>query len=118
MPPDQSHRFNQWSLVGQTIGVDIPFYQPKAVFIDQNEGALPEQNQFNISIVDRTELQINDLDFQLKELKKRKIRLEGELTQISPSAPTTLADGSVVLGDADRLRAVQSQLRQFKSIYH
>ena len=92
--------------------------QKIADFKEQNEGALPEQNQFNISIVDRTELQINDLDFQLKELKKRKIRLEGELTQISPSAPTTLADGSVVLGDADRLRAVQSQLRQYKAVYH
>ena len=92
--------------------------QKIAEFKEQNEGALPEQKQFNISIVDRTELQINDLDFQLKELKKRKIRLEGELTQISPSAPTTLADGSVVLGDADRLRAVQSQLRQLQAVYH
>ena len=88
-----------------------------ADFKEQNEGALPEQNQFNVSIVDRTELQINDLDIQLKELKKRKIRLEGELTQISPSAPTTLADGSVVLGDADRLRATQSQLRQYEAVY-
>ncbi len=92
--------------------------QKIAEFKALNEGALPEQKQFNISIADRTELQINDLDFQLKELKKRKIRLDGELTQISPSAPTTLADGSVVLGDADRLRAVQSQLRQLKAVYH
>lgn len=91
--------------------------QKIAGFKEQNKGALPEQNQFNISMVDRTESQINDLDFQLKELKKRKIRLEGELTQISPSAPTTLADGSVVLGDADRLRAIQSQLRQIQAIY-
>ncbi|MDG2473586.1 MAG: hypothetical protein P8M71_10815 [Pseudomonadales bacterium] len=91
--------------------------QKIAEFKEQNKGALPEQNQFNTSMVDRTESQINDLDFQLKELKKRKIRLEGELTQISPSAPTILADGSVVLGNADRLRALQSQLRQIQSVY-
>ena len=30
----------------------------------------------------------------------------------------TLADGSVVLGNADRLRAVQSQLRQLQAVYH
>ena len=29
MPPDQAHRFNQWSLVGQRIGVDVPVYQPQ-----------------------------------------------------------------------------------------
>lgn len=91
--------------------------QKVAEFKEQNEGALPAQNQFNMSVVDRTESQINDLDFQSKELKKRKIRLEGDLTQISPSAPTTLADGRVVLSDADRLRAIQSQLRQYEAVY-
>ena len=29
MPPDQAHRFNQWSLVGRRIGVDVPVYQPQ-----------------------------------------------------------------------------------------
>lgn len=91
--------------------------QKIADFKEKNEGALPEQKQFNISVIDRTDSQINDLDFQIKELKKRKIRLEGDLTQISPSAPTMLADGSVVLGEADRLRAVQSQLRQYQTVY-
>ena len=41
--------------------------QKIAEFKEQNKGALPEQNQFNTSMVDRTESQINDLDFQLKK---------------------------------------------------
>ena len=69
-------------------------------------------------MVDRTELQINDLDFQIKELQKRKIQLEGDLTQISPSAPTMLSNGQMVLGEADRLKALQSQIRQYESVYH
>jgi succinoglycan biosynthesis transport protein ExoP len=89
-----------------------------AFFKEKNKGALPEQNQFNLSVVDRTELQINDLDFQIKELQKRKIQLEGDLTQISPSAPTMLSNGQMVLGKADRLKALQSQIRQYESIYH
>ena len=89
-----------------------------AIFKEQNKGALPEQNQFNLSVVDRTELQINSLVYQLKELKKRKTQLDGDLTQISPSAPTMLSNGQMVLGEADRLKAIQSQLRQYESAYH
>ena len=89
-----------------------------AYFKEQNKGALPEQNQFNLSVVDRTELQINSLVYQLKELKKRKAQLDGDLTQISPSAPTMLSNGQMVLGEADRLKAIQSQLRQYESAYH
>jgi polysaccharide biosynthesis transport protein len=89
-----------------------------ALFKESNKGALPEQNQFNLGVVDRTELQINDLDFQIKELQKRKIQLDGDLTQLSPSAPTMLSNGQMVLGDADRLKALQSQIRQYESVYH
>ena len=89
-----------------------------AYFKEQNKGALPEQNQFNLSVVDRTELQINSLVYQLKELKKRKAQLNGDLTQISPSAPTMLSNGQMVLGEADRLKAIQSQIRQYESAYH
>ena len=89
-----------------------------AIFKEQNKGALPEQNQFNLGVVDRTGLQIDGLTYQLKELKKRKVQLDGDLTQISPSAPTMLSNGQVVLGEADRLKAMQSQMRQYESAYH
>ncbi len=88
-----------------------------ARFKEQNKGALPENSQFNVGVVDRTELQITDTEFQLKELEKRKIQLEGDLVQLSPSAPVVLATGETVLGDADRLKALQSQLRQAEASY-
>lgn len=88
-----------------------------ASFKERNEGALPELNQFNMSVVDRTELQINDLTFQSKELEKRKIQLEGDLTQVSPTAAVVLSTGQTVLGEADRLKALQSQLRQYEAAY-
>lgn len=88
-----------------------------AEFKELNKGALPELNQFNMSVVDRTESQINDLTFQIKELEKRKIQLVGDLTQLSPTAPVVLSSGQTVLGDADRLKALQSQLRQYEATY-
>jgi len=89
-----------------------------AIFKEQNKGALPEQNQFNLSVVERAGMQINGLTYQLKELKKRKTQLEVDMTQLSPSAPTMLSNGQMVLGEADRLKAIQSQIRQFESTYH
>ena len=89
-----------------------------AAFKEENEGALPAQNQFNLSVVDRTDLQLSSLGFQLKELKKRRMELEGQLSQVSPTAPITLSNGQMVLGDADRLSALQSQVRQYESVYH
>jgi len=88
-----------------------------ALFKEQNKGALPEQNQFNFSVVERTQLQIDSLDFRIKELHKRKIQLDADLLQISPSAPTMLSNGQMVLGESDRLKALQSQRRQFESVY-
>ena len=89
-----------------------------AIFKEQNKGALPEQNQFNLSVVERAGMQINGLTYQLKELKKRKTQLEVDMTQLSPSAPTMLSNGQMVLGEADRLKAIQSQIRQYESTYH
>ena len=88
-----------------------------ALFKEQNKGALPQQNQFNLSVVERTALQIDSLDYRIKELQKRKIQLDADLLQISPSAPTMLSNGQMVLGESDRLKALQSQLRQFESVY-
>lgn len=88
-----------------------------AAFKEKNNDALPELNQFNMTVVDRTELQLNELTFQIKELEKRKIQLEGDLTQISPTAPVILSSGETVLGDVDRLKALQSRLRRSEAAY-
>ncbi|MDB4528440.1 hypothetical protein N9193_00845 [Pseudomonadales bacterium] len=84
---------------------------------ENNKGALPEADQFNRSVVDRTESQINDLSYMIEEWKKLKIQLESDLTQLSPNAPVLLSSGQTVLGEADRLKALQTQLRQASAAY-
>lgn len=88
-----------------------------AAFKEKHKGAMPAQNQFNLNVVDRSDLQVSSLEFQLNQLKKRKLEIEGQLSQISPTAPITLSNGQMVLGDADRLSALRSQERQFESVY-
>ena len=89
-----------------------------AEFKEKNAGALPDQNAYNTTIVDRTVAQIDTLVFQLSELKKRKLSLESELTQLNPNAPVILSTGQAVLGESDRLKALQTQLRQGEARYN
>lgn len=88
-----------------------------AAFKELNAGSLPEQKQFNQGVVDRSERTIDGLTFQLSELQKRKIELESDLAQLSPNAPVVLATGQTVLGDADRLKSLQTQLSYLEARY-
>ena len=88
-----------------------------AEFKQQNKGALPDAKQFNLSVVERTESQLSSLVFMQKELEKKKFTLESDLSVLSPYAPVTLATGQTVLGDADRLKALQTQLRSVEAAY-
>lgn len=88
-----------------------------AEFKDENKASLPEYNQYNLSIIDRTERELLENSLRLKELEKNRLRLEGDLLQASPYAPTVLASGQQVLSDYDRLKALESDYRRKSAIY-
>lgn len=88
-----------------------------AVFKEDNEGSLPELYQYNLSVIDRTERELLENSLRLKELEKRKVQLEGELSQISRYAATVLPTGERVLSDYDRLKSLESEYRRKAAIY-
>lgn len=88
-----------------------------ATFKEQHEGSLPELYDFNINTVSRTERELLEIDIRIQELQKRKIQLSSELAQISPTAPVALASGQMVLGDADRLKALETEYRRESARY-
>jgi len=88
-----------------------------AEFKALNKGALPELYQFNLSKVDRTEQEISDINIRLQQLEKDRIRLSAELLQLAPSAPTVLGSGEIVLSDADKLEAINSEYRSLILVY-
>lgn len=88
-----------------------------AAFKRDNEGALPELYQYNMSVIERTTSELNDARTRLSELEKRKLELQGNMVQLSPYAPTVLQTGESVLSDPDRLRAMQSEYRAKSSQY-
>ena len=101
------------SLNSELLTLEVRLAEFKAL----NKGALPELHQFNLSVVERTEREISDVNLRLQVLEKNRIRLSAELAQLSPTAPTVLSTGETVLSDVDRLKAMQSEYRIKSALY-
>jgi uncharacterized protein involved in exopolysaccharide biosynthesis len=91
--------------------------QKLANFKARNEGALPELYQYNLNVIERSDMELNDAKSRLGELQKRKLDLQANMTQISPYAATDLPDGQKALSDPDRLKALQSDYRNKSALY-
>lgn len=86
-------------------------------FKHNNEGALPELNQYNLSVIERSDMELNESKTRLLELQKRKLEIQANMTQISPYAATDLPNGTKALSDHDRLKALQSDFRAKSALY-
>jgi uncharacterized protein involved in exopolysaccharide biosynthesis len=86
-------------------------------FKQSNEGALPELSQYNMSVVERSDAELNDSRARLAELQKRKLELAANMAQISPYAATELPTGERALSNQDRLKALQSEYRNKSALY-
>lgn len=101
-----------------TLNTHIMEIQEKlAKFKEANEGALPELSQYNLSVVERSDAELNSSRERLTELQKRKVELQANMAQISPYAATELPTGEKALSDHDRLKALQSEFRNKSALY-
>jgi protein tyrosine kinase modulator len=79
-----------------------------AKFKEKNVGRLPELMQLNMSLMERTEQQFEDVERQIASDKERKIYLESQLAQLQPYT-----------GDSPeaQLRALQDQYLSASAVY-
>lgn len=91
--------------------------QKLSEFKAANEGALPELSQYNLSVVERSNSELNDARAHLSEVQKRKLELQSNMSQISPYAATELPTGERALSNQDRLKALQSDYRNKSALY-
>ena len=91
--------------------------QKLADFKEKNESSLPELQQLNISLMDRTEQQLLDTNRQLSAAADRIVYLEAELTQIEPNMTTFSATGQRIYGSRDRLKSLQAEFVGLKARY-
>jgi succinoglycan biosynthesis transport protein ExoP len=98
------------SAEAERLGQHISELETKlAAFKEKNIGRLPELNQFNLSVMDRTERELNDVNNQLQSLADRKFYLDGQLAQIDPQSTMIGSDGQKIMDPATRLKALRSE---------
>lgn len=88
-----------------------------SAFKQANEGALPELYQYNLNVIERVDMELNESKSRLLELQKHKLELQSNMAQISPYSATDLPNGERALSDHDRLKALQSDYRNKSSLY-
>ncbi len=88
-----------------------------AEFKEKNAASLPELQQLNMQLMDRSEQQIIEVDRQINALTERKLYLSAELAQINPNSDSFSVSGERIYGTEDRLKVAQSKYVALKARY-
>jgi len=88
-----------------------------AAFKEQHADSLPEMSDLNLQIRERLTRELRDINARLRSLDERIIYLEAEKAQISPRDAIYGEDGRRILGPADRLQLLETELISAKGRY-
>ncbi|MCU7932388.1 MAG: lipopolysaccharide biosynthesis protein [Candidatus Thiodiazotropha sp. (ex Codakia rugifera)] len=88
-----------------------------ATFKEQNINNLPELQQLNIQLMERNERELSETNQQIRNLEERKIYLQSELAQMSPTSDLYNSSGNRVMGAEDRLKAMQTEYLALSTRY-
>jgi polysaccharide chain length determinant protein (PEP-CTERM system associated) len=80
-----------------------------ATFKEQHVSNLPELQQLNIQLMERNERELSDINQQIRNLDERRIYLQSELSQMSPTSDLYNSTGNRVMSTEDRLKALQTE---------
>lgn len=88
-----------------------------AVFKESHASSLPELQHLNMTLMDRTEQQLVDVDRQINAAKERKLYLQAQLAQINPNTSLYSATGERIYGAEDRLKAKEAEYVTLSASY-
>jgi len=88
-----------------------------AAFKKGNVERLPELTNLNLELMNRTELQLDQLTTQLQSLQQQRVYLESELAQQKPSTQMISETGERILGPADRLKVMETEFTPLAARY-
>lgn len=91
--------------------------QKLATFKEQNVDRLPDLMQLNFQLMDRTELELREVDARLRSLDEQRVYLESQLAQISPTSAVFAQTGERIMSPADRLKALRTELASAEAVY-
>ncbi len=86
-------------------------------FKQKNQARLPEQEQLNTQVSERTEMDLRDAENRIAAIESQRVLLQAQLAQINPTMQVFSDTGLRVMNAEDRLRALKSQLAGYKARY-
>lgn len=86
-------------------------------FKSRNSGRLPELAQLNMSMRDRTDSEILDLDRQLSALEEKRFYLEAQLATVKPNTPILSISGERIPDPDERLKSLKAQFAGLSGVY-
>lgn len=91
--------------------------QELAKFKEQNGDRLPDLLELNFQLMDRTELELREVEARLRSLAEQRVYLESQLAQISPTSALYAQTGERILSPADRLKTLRAELSSAQALY-
>ncbi|VAW55898.1 hypothetical protein MNBD_GAMMA07-2172, partial [hydrothermal vent metagenome] len=88
-----------------------------AKFKEKFANSLPEMLALNLSMLNRTESELDSVDSELRALRERQFYLQSQLTQINPLTNMRSATGEPILDPASRLKALESEFVSLSARY-
>jgi len=88
-----------------------------AEFKEKYANSLPEMATINLSMLNRTESDLDLVEAELRALKERKFYLESQLSQINPLTNMRSATGQSILDPSSRLKALESEYASLSARY-
>ena len=95
----------------------VEFDKKLSDFKEKNEDRLPEQEQLNTQVSERTQTDLREVDNRISAIDSQRVLLEAQLAQINPTMQVFSETGLRVMNAEDRLKALKSQLADYKARY-
>ncbi len=88
-----------------------------AAFKAKHTEELPELEQLNMTLMDRTSQDLDQTEVRKSSLEQQEVYLEAQLAQLKPNSAIFSDSGERILSTADRLKSLRSQLASAKALY-
>lgn len=102
----------------EKLSVKITEYETRlARFKEEYNNSLPEMNNLNMTMLERTEREIEQTENDLRALQERKFYTESQLAQTNPLTMMRSATGQTILDPVSRLKALESEYASLTAKY-
>ena len=88
-----------------------------AEFKEQHASSLPELSNLNISMMDRIERELDQVEAELRAQQERRFYIESQLAQTNPLMMMRSATGQAILDPISRLKSLESEYASLRAKY-